>query len=302
MGQIKWYKRDPEAALEGMRKLTLEQRGAYNTVLDLIYLRDGNLPDDDRFIAGYLGVDVRVWMRLKGGLIGLGKLFVENGQLRNNKADEVVATALAKVTHTRHAGKVSAESKARKSAATRNENNTLGSTDVETGAATSVLSRETEIKNKLETNVSSNTGASETEARLESKSFWKTVPDGVPLEPWRAFLRMRRDKHKPVTNDTAKMLFEELAKLRGQGHDSAAVLRQSVLNSWTGLFPIDPPKDTRNGTGSHRPKDGAVAAFERQALDARAERAAGEAGRRDAGDGRGLGKDAPSRLAAGLPR
>ena len=93
MGQIKWYKRDPEAALEGMRKLTLEQRGAYNTVLDLIYLRDGNLPDDDRFIAGWLDVDVRVWKRLRDGLITAGKLRIEDGFVRNSKADEVVATA-----------------------------------------------------------------------------------------------------------------------------------------------------------------------------------------------------------------
>jgi len=38
--QTRWYKRDPNAALEGMAVLTLEERGAYNTVLDLIYTHD----------------------------------------------------------------------------------------------------------------------------------------------------------------------------------------------------------------------------------------------------------------------
>ena len=31
MGNIRWYKRDPDAALNGMAVLTLEERGAYNT-------------------------------------------------------------------------------------------------------------------------------------------------------------------------------------------------------------------------------------------------------------------------------
>ena len=47
--QTRWYKRDPNAALEGMAVLTLEERGAYNTVLDLIYTHDGSVDDDDRY-------------------------------------------------------------------------------------------------------------------------------------------------------------------------------------------------------------------------------------------------------------
>ena len=42
MGHLKWYKRDPRAALTGMMQLTLEERGAYNTILDLIYVHDGD--------------------------------------------------------------------------------------------------------------------------------------------------------------------------------------------------------------------------------------------------------------------
>lgn len=94
MGQIKWYKRDPSAALNGMMELDLQERGAYNTVLDLIYSRDGNLPDDDRFIAGWLRVDVRVWKRIKSTLIDRGKLFIQDGKIRNERADvEVLALA-----------------------------------------------------------------------------------------------------------------------------------------------------------------------------------------------------------------
>lgn len=138
MGQIKWYKRDPDAALNGMMELNLEERGAYNTVLDLIYTRDGNLADDDRFIAGWLRVDVRVWKRIKNRLIDLGKLRAEEGMLRNSRADVEVLNALSRVGSARDAGLASARSKAVKSSAGKKKNKHLASTDVETGASTGV--------------------------------------------------------------------------------------------------------------------------------------------------------------------
>lgn len=138
MGQITWYKRYPEDALAGMMGLSLEERGAYNSVLDLIYTRDGRLPDDDRFIAGWLGCDVRVWKRIKTRLVELGKLYSAGGVLSNRRADEEVVTALARVGSARDAGKASARSKARKSTAKANENKAARLTDVATGEPTGV--------------------------------------------------------------------------------------------------------------------------------------------------------------------
>jgi uncharacterized protein YdaU (DUF1376 family) len=138
MGQIKWYKRDPSAALNGMMELDLQERGAYNTVLDLIYSRDGNLPDDDRFIAGWLRVDVRVWKRIKSTLIERGKLFVQEGLLRNERADVEVLAALSRVASASDAGLASARSRGGKLNGTKNENSHLASTDVPTDVSTTV--------------------------------------------------------------------------------------------------------------------------------------------------------------------
>lgn len=138
MGQIKWYKRDPGAALNGMMELTLEERGAYNTVLDLIYSRDGHLPDDDRFISGWLRVDVRVWKRIKCNLIERQKLYVENGLIRNSRADVEVLEALSRVGSARDAGRASARSKAAKSQQKSNKNNGKTSTTVPTDVSTPV--------------------------------------------------------------------------------------------------------------------------------------------------------------------
>jgi uncharacterized protein YdaU (DUF1376 family) len=133
MGQIHWYKRDPEAALEGMFELTLEERGAYNTVLDLIYARANNVPDDDRFIAGWLRCDVRVWKRIKGRLIEAGKLYVSDGLLCNERADAVVLECLSRHGSAEEAGRASG----RKRRAQLKKNNDLARTAVATGASTS---------------------------------------------------------------------------------------------------------------------------------------------------------------------
>ena len=73
MGKTRWYKRDPEAALNGMANLTLEERGAYNGVLDLIYSKDGDLPDDDDLISRVLRINPRTWKKHKAALISKGK-------------------------------------------------------------------------------------------------------------------------------------------------------------------------------------------------------------------------------------
>lgn len=90
MGNIRWYKRDPDAALTGMAVLSLEERGAYNTILDLIYSREGNLPDDERTIIRWMGGNVRTWRRIRRRLIDLGKLYVHGGMLHNGRSDKEI--------------------------------------------------------------------------------------------------------------------------------------------------------------------------------------------------------------------
>lgn len=147
MGQIKWYKRDPDQALKGMFGLSLEERGAYNTVLDLIYLRDGKLPDDDRFISGYMSVDVRVWRRIKKRLMDLDKLSVKDGLIHDDVADQVVDEALARVVAARDAGKASAKKRTAKQSTKPQENNEVKPTDVQTDVSTGASTNKNKNKN-----------------------------------------------------------------------------------------------------------------------------------------------------------
>lgn len=132
MGKLRWYKRDPVAALEGMSNLTLEECGAYNKVLDLIYARDGAVDDDDRFIAGWLRCDVRVWRRIRARLIDLKKLYVDAGSLRNSRADREVDRGLSMVASASEAGKASA----RKREADKSKDKNLAETPVASTAST----------------------------------------------------------------------------------------------------------------------------------------------------------------------
>jgi uncharacterized protein YdaU (DUF1376 family) len=84
---LPYYKRFPRDFLDGTVGMTLEQKGAYGIVLDLIFSRGGKLPDDPRYIAGQLGCSVRKWNSIKDYLISEAKLFTENGIISNKRAD-----------------------------------------------------------------------------------------------------------------------------------------------------------------------------------------------------------------------
>ena len=67
-------------------------------------------------------------------------------------------------------------------------------------------------------------------------------PEWLPLEAWDDFEAMRRAKgnRTPYTAGARKLALRELSKLRNDGHDLEAVLNQSVLNGWAGLFAPKP--------------------------------------------------------------
>jgi uncharacterized protein YdaU (DUF1376 family) len=90
---MKFYKRDPDRALAGMAELSFEERGAYNSLLDLLYSRDGDVPDDDERVARMLSCNKREWVRLKRALIGLGKVWVDEGKLCAKRVQETINEA-----------------------------------------------------------------------------------------------------------------------------------------------------------------------------------------------------------------
>lgn len=75
-GEMRWYKRDPDAAMAGMIGMSLQERGAYNTILDLLYSRDGNVPNDDQYLQAAMGCHGNEWRAVKKKLLDRGKIWV----------------------------------------------------------------------------------------------------------------------------------------------------------------------------------------------------------------------------------
>ncbi len=65
------------------------------------------------------------------------------------------------------------------------------------------------------------------------------LPEWVPRESWEGFVEMRDRVGAPLTARAMKLIINELAKIRAQGHDPAEVLDQSVMKSWKGVFPVN---------------------------------------------------------------
>lgn len=84
-----YHKRYHSDALAGFMSLTLEERGAYQTLLDLMYDRQGPLLDNERLFAGYMGVSIRKWRALREALIAKDKIEVNlDGNLTNSRVEK----------------------------------------------------------------------------------------------------------------------------------------------------------------------------------------------------------------------
>lgn len=81
-----WYKHYPLDFYHGTEDLSIEEIGAYQLMLNLIYARQGPVADNDKFIAGHMRVSTRKWRAFRKRLLETGKLFLEDGKLMNLRA------------------------------------------------------------------------------------------------------------------------------------------------------------------------------------------------------------------------
>lgn len=69
------------------------------------------------------------------------------------------------------------------------------------------------------------------------------LPSWLPKTEWGEFVAMRKAKGKraPFTDAAARGVIDAVGRLRDVGNDPAAVLRQSVVNGWSGVFELKGP-------------------------------------------------------------
>lgn len=109
-----WYKYHPLDFYHDTAGMTLEQIGAYQMVLNLIYMRQGPVEDNDAFIAGHLRISTRKWRTFKKALLEAGKLTLNGGQLTNVRAKKEIENALKTSRKHREHGAKGARTRAEK--------------------------------------------------------------------------------------------------------------------------------------------------------------------------------------------
>lgn len=85
---LPYYKFYPRDFYEGTQRMSLELKGAYIMLLNLIYTRNGPVDDEEGYVSRYIGCSIRKWQKLRLELIGLGKIAIIDGMISNSRADE----------------------------------------------------------------------------------------------------------------------------------------------------------------------------------------------------------------------
>jgi hypothetical protein len=82
--------------------------------------------------------------------------------------------------------------------------------------------------------------------RTSGQGIILLLPPWLPENIWEEFLKHRRRISKPLTDYGQCLAIQELDKLREAGQDPVAVVNQTILLGWAGLFAID---ERKNGNG-----------------------------------------------------
>lgn len=80
-----WYKRNPRDFYEATRRLSLEERGAYCDIIDLLYMHGGDVADDEKWMAFALHISTRKWRIIRQALVDAGKIKIVDGKIVNER-------------------------------------------------------------------------------------------------------------------------------------------------------------------------------------------------------------------------
>lgn len=180
-----WYRRFPDNFLGGINGMTLEEKGAYGVVIDMIYQRGGPIADEPRYIAGICNCSVRKWNAIRARLIELGKLVVIDGHLMNERAGIEIEKA-AKVAREHAENGAKGGDKSAEMKAEAKKNNALGQARLKLTRASSTS---TPLKKEGATLMDPTEKLVRLDRRLEPELFAACVE--VTKEPIKGFIEAK---------------------------------------------------------------------------------------------------------------
>ena len=88
-GSLPYHKRWHSDMIAEVINLDLRERGALFTLIDLMYIHGGSVPDEDDFMRRYLGCNAKGWHTLRDRLLHLQKIYRDgNSLLRSPLVDK----------------------------------------------------------------------------------------------------------------------------------------------------------------------------------------------------------------------
>lgn len=181
-----WYKRYPSDFIAGTVGLSLEQKGAYSLILDVIYDRGGPVPDDARYWAGLCGCSVRKWNTIKTELAAMGKIALADGFISNFRAEKEIENS--KTTAEKHAKNGSKGGRKRaENEADDSKNNDL----VQAGLKHTRINQKPEARDqkKEDTNVSSKRDGSDKGFEAFYQAYPRHVGKGAARKSYAAAIK-----------------------------------------------------------------------------------------------------------------
>lgn len=221
-----FYRRDPNKALSGMIGLSLEERGVYNTVLDMLYQTWRPLEDDRRYIANWCGCAVQKLNPIINRLLERGRLitFEEGG--RTYISDEAFET----------------ERKAVKGGAgTRSGRAQVGEKSGEVEGKSAGVGRNSPLLNHQSEQKQSVEALEKTreDKKDANASSVRSVPDDVFVIAWKAYPALGRSRSKSQAK--TKPIWRTAANAAGGEDRLLAALRRYLAEDQTHRGECGPP-------------------------------------------------------------
>lgn len=74
------------------------------------------------------------------------------------------------------------------------------------------------------------------------------LPEYIDKEIFNSYLEMRKQKRSTPTDHAKELLIKKLGEFKSNGDNPNEVLERSIMNGWTGIFPLDKRgRDARTG-------------------------------------------------------
>lgn len=99
--------------------------------------------------------------------------------------------------------------------------------------------------------------------QLTTKYIIEGYPVWLPIDSWKGWVEMRKQRKRPLTDRAKARAFTKLEALHLAGHDINELLDRSTINGWLDIYE---PKEQKNGTtnrttGKHGNQNGFAAAL-----------------------------------------